>query len=333
MLDFLKKKKKVQEKSEPALKAENTTDEKTSSLSGDETSQAQPEEKDSASARIKRGRTYEENRIYRTELSERRAWNCAKGLGVVSILLAGALIAVLPLKEKVPYVIKVDNNTGLTDIVEIADTKSIPTGELMDKYWLANFIRSREGYDWQTVNSEFKKVRELSVPKVFEVYANQFKGNENLDKQMGPAYSYKTEISSVQLEPSNDETGIARVRFIKKKLNNQSNEVERESYWTATISYQYFPNMKMTEDRRMDNPFGFKVLTYRKDQEFSRAALEADNRKPTDVVRTTTPSERQIIVVTDKDHMEAIKRGELTLEEAQKEEQKKNEPERPKFIY
>lgn len=331
MLDFLKKK-KVQEKSEPALKSENAKEE-TSSLSGNEASQNPGAEDNSPASRIRRGRTYEENRIYRTELSERRAWNCAKGLGIVSILLAGALIAVLPLKEKVPYVIKVDNNTGLTDIVEIADAKSIPTGELMDKYWLANFIRSREGYDWQTVNSEFRKVRELSVPKVFEAYAEQFKGNQNLDKQMGPAYSYKTEISSVQLEPSNDETGVARVRFIKKKLNNQNNEVERESYWTATISYQYFPQLKMSEDRRMDNPFGFKVLTYRKDQEFSRAALEADNRKPTDVVKTTTPSERQIIVVTDKDHMEAIKRGELTLQEAQKEEQKKTEPERPKFIY
>lgn len=331
MLDFLKKKKKAQDKQEPELTKTEKSDE-TSSLSGESSQSAEPEE-DSVATRIKRGRTYEENRIYRTELSEKRAWNCAKGLGLVSVLLAGALIAVMPLKEKVPYVIKVDNNTGLTDIVEIADAKSIPTGELMDKYWLANFIRAREGYDWQTVNSEFKKVRELSVPKVFEVYANQFKGNDNLDKQMGPAYSYKTEISSVQLEPSNDETGIARVRFIKKKLNNQRNEVERESYWTATISYQYFPNMKMTEFRRMDNPFGFKVLTYRKDQEFSRAALEADNRKPTDVVKTTTPSERQIIVVTDKDHMEAIKRGELTLEEAQKEEKTKSESERPKFIY
>jgi type IV secretion system protein VirB8 len=61
--------------------------------------------------------------------------------------------------------------------------------------------------------------------------------------------------------------GIATVRFIKHiKRVNQEGEGEIQ-HWVATISYEYRNPSKMKESLRLQNPFGFQVLSYRVDPE------------------------------------------------------------------
>ena len=80
------------------------------------------------------------------------------GIGGVGALigLAGvvAVAGLTPLKTSEPYVIRVDNNTGFTDIVKpISDSSKTTYGEELDKYWLSKFIIERESYDWQLVQN------------------------------------------------------------------------------------------------------------------------------------------------------------------------------------
>ena len=76
--------------------------------------------------------------------------------------LAGvvAVAGLTPLKKSEPFVLRVDNNTGAVDIVQpISDSQSTTYGEVVDKYWLAQYIIERESYDWQLIQNSFDRVK------------------------------------------------------------------------------------------------------------------------------------------------------------------------------
>ena len=197
--------------------------------------------------------SFEASRISMIEKSERRAWACAKGLGLVSICLAGSICVMSPLKQGVPYVFQVDKYTGQSTLLRVANPESIPRTELMDKYWVTEYVRSRETYDYNTVDAEFRRVREMTMADQFGPYMKQFQGDRSLDRVLGPAKMIRIEILSVGIEGD----GIARVRFIRRQINTSNMAPESESYWTATIGFQYLPNYTTEGVRLLVIPFGF----------------------------------------------------------------------------
>ena len=216
---------------------------------------------------------WEASRIQQIEKSERRAWSVVLLEAGVIGALAVAIALMLPLKETQPYVLKVDKSTGTTEIMTVANVKDVNYEDTQDKYWLNQYIRSRETYDWRTVENDYIKTREMSDPNVFLPYSRMFEGADSLEKKIGDKKRIITEIQSVV--PNGN--GIATVRFIKKTIDNQTGE-ESQSLWTATIGYEYHPEFKVKEENRLVNPFGFKVTSYRVDAEMM------------DTPTTTTPA-------------------------------------------
>ena len=118
--------------------------------------------------------SWESARLQMVVASERKAWNLVKLLAACFLLTCIALVCLMPLKTVAPYVIKVDESTGMAEVLSIANTREIPVSEMMNKYWVSQYVLARETYDWRTLNQEYIKVRELSLPNVFEPYATQF---------------------------------------------------------------------------------------------------------------------------------------------------------------
>ena len=216
---------------------------------------------------------WEASRIEQVEKSEKRAWKVVwiEATGLVCLSVAIALM--LPLKQTQPYVVKVDKSTGMTEILSVANAKDIPVDEMQDKFWLSQYIRSRESYDWRTVENDFIKTREMSTQGVFVDYAKLFEGKESLDKVLADKKRIVIELQSVV--PNGN--GIATVRYLRKVIDNASNIEESKTLWTASIGYEYQPNFKTEEANRILNPFGFKVTSYRKDPEFMDKPIESSS--------------------------------------------------------
>lgn len=82
----------------------------------------------------------------------------------------------LPLKERVPYIVEVEKTTGTAQVLQpVGEERAVPHSELMDKHFISKYIRCREGYDNRTVAGDFEIVKYLSMPDVFEPYLQQFK--------------------------------------------------------------------------------------------------------------------------------------------------------------
>lgn len=198
---------------------------------------------------------------YKTIQSEQRAWLFTKISIACFILSVIALVLLTPLKTVEPYIIRVDQTTGMTDIVEMQDFKISSKDEAITKYFINKFVIARESYELTQLEEDFYITRELTLPNVFSDYSKQFKGNESLQKKYKDSVKIVVKVESII---DNLETKVATVRFSKHFIDTKNGGIETKvEYWIAQIAYTYMVELTLTENKRLINPLGFKVTDYR----------------------------------------------------------------------
>ena len=214
---------------------------------------------------------WEADRQSRLEKSERRAWMVA-GVATIAALLAVAGMALLaPFKRVVPMVFAVDRATGNTELVNAVDDRSVAQlgyQELLDKHWAARYVVARESYFYRLLQTDYDTVLMLSVDDVGRDYARLFEGADPRDKKLGPQTQWKVTILSVSLQ--HDGVGSkAVVRFLREQRRLDADRPEAPTYYVATMAYEYKPSMFGREKDLIQNPLGFRVLSYRVDAELA----------------------------------------------------------------
>lgn len=183
---------------------------------------------------------------------------------VVIGILGFSIACLAPLKTAVPYVIRVDNSTGYTDIApHIANAKETYQ-DVETKYFLSQFVINFESYDWQTIQQMLDTVQVMSDQKVFSQYNSAIRADNSPLHILKDNYKMKVRIKSVTLLKPD----VAQVRFSKMILDSSgklSNEY-RVTEWIATISFDFNKKIE-TEEQRLINPLGFQVNSYRVDAE------------------------------------------------------------------
>mgnify|MGYP002741472255 CR=1 FL=1 len=201
---------------------------------------------------------WEANVIDLYQKSERKAWTVAKFSATGFVLSVVAIGLLMPLKESVPYVMRVDKSTGVIDVVTSVRGKNVSNDEVQDKYFINNLVVNREGYDWHTIKNSYLVTHELSSPEVFKPFETLYQSGQAPNKLYGTKFSIKVEVTSITLADGD----TATVRFAKVRQDAETgNEVERTN-WIATIGYKYNQEIFMKESQRLINPFGFKAISY-----------------------------------------------------------------------
>ncbi|OOF77864.1 conjugal transfer protein TraG [Rodentibacter caecimuris] len=190
------------------------------------------------------------------------------GVGGIGALigLAGvvAVAGLTPLKSTEPYVIRVDNNTGFTDIVKpISNSSQTTYGEELDKYWLSKFVIERESYDWQLVQNSYNAVELMTTPQVFNEYKAYITSKVSPVNLLKQNKKIKVRVLSISFI-----NGVGQVRFSKQVLtaSGDPDSVIPTTYWLASIPFDYKHEIKL-EQQRLINPLGFQALSYRADPE------------------------------------------------------------------
>jgi len=216
---------------------------------------------------------WETCRLEEAQKSESRAWKVAGCSVAVSAMLAVAIVVVMPLKENIPYVVKVDA-AGAVDIMTTLKDKAMSYDEVIDKYWLAKYVRAYESWEYYTAQEDYDFIGLTSSSEVAKQYAMLFQGPRAIDQVYGQQYMVKTKIVSVVPQGN----GIAQVRFEKNVKPRQNPEADGQtSKWIATIGYEYKKVAKMKESQRLLNPLGFNVQSYRIDAEMIDAPKVSAN--------------------------------------------------------
>src|SRR5689334_17092202 len=95
--------------------------------------------------------------------SERRAWRVAGAAAVLLVLALGALFALMPLKTVKPFVVRVDNATGVVDVVPEYEAKGSEQ-ELVSRYFLTHYVVLRERFVYALAESDYQEIGALQSP-------------------------------------------------------------------------------------------------------------------------------------------------------------------------
>lgn len=206
---------------------------------------------------------WEASRVHQIEMSERRAWKVAMASVVVAVMLVVGFVMILPLKDTVPYLVRVDSVTGATDIVNVMDTRKIEFVEAQQKANVVDYLRKRETYDWYTLTPNYNTVMLMSSLSVGKDYAARFDGKDALQKKYGTSVRLKVNIISVVLSGHQSAT----VRFTRNIKRVDDDGEGQTTHWVATVAYEYRQISRLKESQTWDNPTGFVVNSYRIDSE------------------------------------------------------------------
>ena len=207
--------------------------------------------------------------------SEARAWRVAFAACALSLLLAGGYYYMLPLKEKVPYVVVADPISGTSAVAALRDDahfQHLTASESLNRSNVANYVLAREGFDAELMRlRDWRQVHVMSSVAVAASYVQAHAANnpEAPYKTLGSGRAIRVKVLSITpITGAQGQTG-ATVRFQRTLLEKSSGRTQPMDSRIATIEFVYKANLAIEEADRIRNPLGFQITQYRVDTDFS----------------------------------------------------------------
>ncbi len=229
--------------------------------------------------------------------SERRAWWVAFAAIGMSLMLAGGYYYMLPLKQKVPYLVMADAYTGTATVARLTDdfaNRSITTSEAVNRSNVAHFVMARESYDLAMLNlGDWKTVQTMAAPGVKAAYVALYSSTnpDSLYKQYGKDRAVRVRLLSIVLIGAS--RGVApkgaTVRFQRSLYDKQNGATRPLDSKIATIEFSYKSNLEMDDQSRLENPLGFWVTSYRVDNDYATPPPAENPAAPLSPVGTPAP--------------------------------------------
>ena len=206
-------------------------------------------------------------------------------LAIISLLsLACALVAVVavmhfaPLKSVEPYLLQIDEKTGITQKVDPVGRDHYAANEAVDRYFTSLYVRMRESYNFSVLRTNYNQVRLMSDFPTFKAFRNQVGATNttSLAAILGANGQRDITINSMsyiknpplpfgQKEPATP-VKIMQVRLTSTdSLPNTTDVVQR---WVATINFEY-ASLGLDEQDQLLNPIGYTVVGYQIQRELN----------------------------------------------------------------
>lgn len=210
--------------------------------------------------------------------SERRAWWVAFGAIVMALILASGYFLMLPLKERVPYLVMADAYTGTSTVARLRGdfaSNQITTKEAINRSNVSHYVLARESYDSVLLGlRDWVTVYAMSAGNVTGEYRAQFSADNPMNprKLYGTSQAVRVKISSIVLTRNAAGAPVgATVRIERRVVNKGNGSSTALDNKIITMMFAYKNNLKMDDRYRIENPLGFHVTGYRVDNDYSTA--------------------------------------------------------------
>jgi type IV secretion system protein VirB8 len=216
---------------------------------------------DSLKEYFDKSRRFDQDRMISAERSRRLAWFVATVASLLACVSVAAVVALTPLKTVEPFVIRVDNSTGIVEVVSALSSAAGTYDEEVTKYFAARYVRAREGYVWSDAEENFRIASLMSNSAEQQRFSSWYRGSnpESPQNVYGRSSTSRIAITSISLINNN----VVSVRYTRTITRGDD---IRTTHWVATITYSY-ANAPTSSSDRLVNPLGFVVSEYRADPE------------------------------------------------------------------
>jgi type IV secretion system protein VirB8 len=209
--------------------------------------------------------------------SEKRAWIVTGVSTVISLILAGGYFYMLPLKKIEPYMIMADAHSGSAYVSKLQGDytfKSLTTQEAVQISSVARYIMARESFDYEITRlQDWDLVHLMSEDAVSQTYMRQHAS----DNPQAPAKLFGRD-KALRIKVNNVRPGNTRgdaenpiyeavASFQRSLYDKRTGQETLLDTKTAVVEFAYKGNLTMTDAQRYQNPLGFRVSSYRVDND------------------------------------------------------------------
>jgi type IV secretion system protein VirB8 len=221
--------------------------------------------------------SWDADRSARLRRSAAVAWWVAGAGWVCAVAGAVAIVILTPLKQVEPFVVRVDNSTGIVDVVPVYTGSATP-GEAVTRYFLSHYLTVCERFNFATAESDYEECGAFHSAQRNQSWYAQW----TVTNPASPLNIYK-DGSSVRVQVNSVSfftrgsglSDLAQVRYLKA-LRQGGGSDEKYSHWVATIQYAYADPAKDPKIRRW-NPLGFKIVDFKSEPE---VVVEQTDKEP-----------------------------------------------------
>lgn len=188
-------------------------------------------------------------------------------LTAVSWLITGAALSLcvvlVPLKEKIPIVITVNEGTGVVDVSTSLIDKDMKITEAISLSEAAKYVLLRESYSYHTYPENYRQAVTMSVGKArSELIAR--KAPDAVDSPM-TKWNDKAQINIIWNSFNFLSEDIVSVRFVEELVSKTDPPIR--SNFIATLKFEHLEDAKLSLKMRIFNPLAFVVSDYQINKE------------------------------------------------------------------
>jgi len=216
---------------------------------------------------FREAQSWDADRAAQFRRSASRAWWAAGAGWLCAVATALALAMLMPLKRVDPFVIRVDNSTGIVDVVPVYAGHATAE-EAVTRYFLTHYLTICERFNFATAESDYEECGAFhSAQRNQAWYALWTATNPasplNVHKD---GSTVRVQVNSVSFfTRASGLSDLAQVRYLKAVRQGTGSE-ESFTHWVATIQYAYADPAKDPKVRRW-NPLGFKIVDFHTEPE------------------------------------------------------------------
>lgn len=180
------------------------------------------------------------------------------GLMIIGVLVLGK---VTTSKTIEPFVLEIEEKSGLVNVVNPIPRKDLTTNEALNTYFIMKYLRARETYNPADYQYNYNTiVRLLSTSQIYSGFRQFINDNPRSPiKIYGNTTNTSLKVRSIQfLDPKS----TVQIRFTIYENNSNNTRYNK----IATINFTY-RQMQMNSEERYVNPLGFQVTGYSVDDE------------------------------------------------------------------
>ncbi|MGO9037689.1 MAG: virB8 family protein [Steroidobacteraceae bacterium] len=211
--------------------------------------------------------SWDADRVGQFRRNAQVAWRVASAGWICAVAAAASIVVLVPLKRVEPFVVRVDNTTGVVDVVPVYEGGATPQ-EAVTRYFLTHYLTVCERFNFATAESDYEECGAFhSAQRNQAWYALWAPTNPdsplNVHKD---GSSVRAQVTSVSFfTRASGLSDLAQVRYLKAARQG-AGSAETISHWVATIQYSYAQPSKDPKTRRW-NPLGFKIIDFKSEPE------------------------------------------------------------------
>lgn len=216
---------------------------------------------------FREAQSWDADRSAQSRRNARTAWTVAAAGWTCAVASAISIVILMPLKRVEPFVVRVDNSTGIVDVVPVYAGSAAPE-ESVTRYFLTHYLTVCERFNFATAESDYEECGAFhSAQRNQAWYALWTTTNPgsplNVHKD---GSTVRVQVESVSFfTRTSGLSDLAQVRYVKAARQAAGAE-EKYTHCVATIQYAYADPAKDPKTRRW-NPLGFKIVDFRSEPE------------------------------------------------------------------